>query len=347
MQHRPLLGEVLAGRQPRGVVPRLDDLSLRSAPEHDSYTSPHARYCGTSRSQASRVRRRPRAGRGLVPAGDGVERRRGARAGRVVRGAPPHGEGARRRADDRVPARRRRLRPADGDRARRAAASGTAAEPIRREGRDRARGPLVGARRRPRDASRRRREQGVRRRRLRSPRRGDAVVGRDRRRGARAPAHPRGHASLRAGARRARPAGRGRARPDARSTSRRAATRVRSRSRASTTGAASTARCASSRSRATSFPTTTPSSTTRARSSAGSRARLATDDHVLALAYVRVEVPRDASSPPRGAHRDAARLALPAPVAQGIERCPAEAEVACSNHAGRIAAKPHHAYVCS
>jgi hypothetical protein len=25
-----------------------------------------------------------------------------------------------------------------------------------------------------------------------------------------------------------------------------------------------------------------------------------------------------------------------APVAQGIERCPAEAEVACSNHAGRI-----------
>src|SRR5213593_358345 len=26
-----------------------------------------------------------------------------------------------------------------------------------------------------------------------------------------------------------------------------------------------------------------------------------------------------------------------APVAQGIERCPAEAEVACSNHAGRMA----------
>ena len=30
------------------------------------------------------------------------------------------------------------------------------------------------------------------------------------------------------------------------------------------------------------------------------------------------------------------RLAAPAPVAQGIERCPAEAEVACSNHAGRM-----------
>jgi hypothetical protein len=33
-----------------------------------------------------------------------------------------------------------------------------------------------------------------------------------------------------------------------------------------------------------------------------------------------------------------ARLSRPrAPVAQGIERCPAEAEVACSNHAGRMA----------
>jgi hypothetical protein len=31
----------------------------------------------------------------------------------------------------------------------------------------------------------------------------------------------------------------------------------------------------------------------------------------------------------------------PAPVAQGIERCPAEAEVACSNHAGRMA-RPNH-----
>ena len=33
-----------------------------------------------------------------------------------------------------------------------------------------------------------------------------------------------------------------------------------------------------------------------------------------------------------------ARLGRPAPVAQGIERCPAEAEVASSNLAGRIAA---------
>src|SRR5581483_6062652 len=37
--------------------------------------------------------------------------------------------------------------------------------------------------------------------------------------------------------------------------------------------------------------------------------------------------------------RRAATLAHRAPVAQGIERCPAEAEVACSNHAGRISCR--------
>ena len=47
--------------------------------------------------------------------------------------------------------------------------------------------------------------------------------------------------------------------------------------------------------------------------------------------------------------RDAARLGFPAPVAQGIERCPAEAEVASSNLAGRIMGKPcrHGAFVVS
>ena len=42
----------------------------------------------------------------------------------------------------------------------------------------------------------------------------------------------------------------------------------------------------------------------------------------------------------RGARRNPARLRLPAPVAQGIERCPAEAEVACSNLAGRTHENP-------
>ena len=60
-------------------------------------------------------------------------------------------------------------------------------------------------------------------------------------------------------------------------------------------------------------------------------------DGVTALAYVRVEVPRRCRAQPERARREAARLAVPAPVAQGIERCPAEAEAASSNLAGRMA----------
>ena len=48
----------------------------------------------------------------------------------------------------------------------------------------------------------------------------------------------------------------------------------------------------------------------------------------------RVEVPEDAELAV-GARSHPATLTLPAPVAQGIERCPAEAEVASSNLAGR------------
>src|SRR5581483_1363839 len=52
--------------------------------------------------------------------------------------------------------------------------------------------------------------------------------------------------------------------------------------------------------------------------------------------------PTTPSSPPRAAPRASsrlpARLGRRAPVAQGIERSPAEAEVACSNHAGRTRA---------
>ena len=56
---------------------------------------------------------------------------------------------------------------------------------------------------------------------------------------------------------------------------------------------------------------------------------------VLALAYVRREVAGRRGAPPGLPRGDAATLSLPAPVAQGIERCPAEAEVARSNRAGR------------
>ena len=56
-------------------------------------------------------------------------------------------------------------------------------------------------------------------------------------------------------------------------------------------------------------------------------------------ACARVRAPRGPGRrrpPPRLPRGDAATLSLPAPVAQGIERCPAEAEVARSNRAGRI-----------
>ncbi len=58
-------------------------------------------------------------------------------------------------------------------------------------------------------------------------------------------------------------------------------------------------------------------------------------DGIVALGYVRVEVPGDAVLRLGSALGEAARLAVPAPVAQGIERCPAEAEAASSNLAGR------------
>ena len=151
-----------------------------------------------------------------------------------------------------------------------------------------------------------------------------------RRRRARAAAHRGGHAGLGQRARRdasfpPRPGSTRRT-----SRSRRAATRARSRSRGCTTAATRTGGCACSRSRrrarATRF--------TLARKSVG---RVTSAVPGRALGYVRREVPDDAAlsiERPRGA----ATLAPPAPVAQGIERCPAEAEVASSNLAGRI---PH------
>src|SRR5436305_840554 len=46
-------------------------------------------------------------------------------------------------------------------------------------------------------------------------------------------------------------------------------------------------------------------------------------------------VAEDPAAPTRPARTRGYTVASQAPVAQGIERCPAEAEVACSNHAGR------------
>ena len=126
-----------------------------------------------------------------------------------------------------------------------------------------------------------------------------------------------------------------RASRSARSASRRGAIPARSRWHGCTTAATRIAACASSSSRETTFPRTTRSSRSTARSSGGSRAPSPTASRVLALAYVRREVPDDAVLLHGSTLGDTATLSLPAPVAQGIERCPAEAEVARSNRAGR------------
>ena len=121
----------------------------------------------------------------------------------------------------------------------------------------------------------------------------------------------------------------------ARSASRRAATRARNRSRGSITAAMRTAACACWRSRATSRRHTTPRS--RYDGKPVGRVTSAVPDRqtrVAALAYVRREVPADASLDVSAAAATQLDV-LPAPVAQGIERCPAEAEVARSNRAGR------------
>ena len=70
---------------------------------------------------------------------------------------------------------------------------------------------------------------------------------------------------------------------------------------------------------------------TRASRSAASRARAPTG---VALAYVRVEA--GGAEVEVGRQQARGYTDPPAPVAQGIERCPAEAEVAGSNLAGRI-----------
>ena len=113
------------------------------------------------------------------------------------------------------------------------------------------------------------------------------------------------------------------------SRSRRAATPARSRSRACTTAATRTGGCGCSRSRARARAT---------RSLHGEKVvgRVTSAVPGRALGYVRREVSDDADPRDRR-RRGAATLAPPAPVAQGIERCPAEAEVASSNLAGRIA----------
>ena len=214
------------------------------------------------------------------------------------------------------------------------------AKPLRRQGRVELEEHESAARRRARDACRRDREPRARRRRLRGARRGASQLARDRRRTSssclriRAGRRASGASSTIASCR-PRPGS-----TSERSTSRRAATRARSRSRASTTAAAS---IAPARARARRRRASRIRRRARARRE-GRRPRDERDPRWRRTSWrSRTSASRFPQTPRSGSETaavSAARLALPAPVAQGIERCPAEAEVASSNLAGRTHRNP-------
>ena len=161
---------------------------------------------------------------------------------------------------------------------------------------------VLGARRRHSDGGLRRACRG-------SPRRGGRAV--DRRRRARAPTRTRGDASLRPGDRRSR-ASRG-------SRARRARRRLRegvlsgpgADSAPALQGSREPDAARSSGSTARSYPSTTRSSSSKARSSGASRAPHLTKNGIVALGYVRVEVPGDAVL--RLGTRSVRQLDLPSP----------------------------------
>ena len=320
-----------------GSYPAAQHLLLGLAPEH-------APTLDRVSAQALQAAIRPRAyvgghgqGRSVVPPAHGLERRRGARPGRGVPGTAADREGAADRAADRAPARRRRLPHPHRAVARRAGRGRADPVPVRREVRDRGRGarlddrprrpasgrldPDPGLRRPGLRADRRRRRAGRRR----SPTRSSSGSGSS-------PARRPGGASSTTACCRPRRGSR-----STRSASRRAATRARSPSPASTTAAIPNRGLRVLELEGGELPgLRRRARRSTARRSAGSRARSRTASGVLALAYVRREVPEDAVLSHGSRAGDTATLTLPAPVAQGIERCPAEAEVARSNRAGRI-----------
>ena len=323
MEHRPLLGQVLAGRQPRRVVSAPPHLPLGPRPEHGAYTSPDG-------SVATKAYVRPRAyvrvqgpGRGRLAAADGLERRA---RGAGVRGAAADAEGARDRAARRLAARRGRLPAPHRARARR----------------DRARAPDADADRgdAARSSSRSTPPPIVLGRPTAGSRRATTASRRSRCSTRRSTAAPPDEEleRLRILARTPR-WGReiDEARPSGRGGPRRARDLVHegllpgpgADRAAALTAATRTARCACSRSTAAA-----PGGDEVRLGEQGGRPR-----------HERRARPRARLRPRRGAGRRRARgrgppraatLTRPAPVAQGIERCPAEAEVASSNLAGRI-----------
>ena len=305
MQHGPLLGQVLTGRggargrtRARGASPAA--LGAEQAPLPrlvgvEIVTTPAA----VGRRPRAFVRVRGRAGRRL-PQPDGLERCPGSRAGSIVRGAPldSQGQGDRRRCASvrRGPEDFLLLtEPELGEIAPRRPSSPASASPraARSSRRSTTSYLLLGPESVPPPDGARRGE-----RRLRASPPFEIVGGRlpggvaelDEE-PARAPAHPGGNASLRERDRRPRPAGRGGAR-QARGQlhqgllPRAGARRPPALPRASEPGAAESSRSTHRR-----RPSRGRRSSTARRRSGGSRARSVVDGAVIALGYVRVEVP--------------------------------------------------------
>ena len=137
MQHRPLLGQVLPGRQPRGVVARVGDLFLGSGAEHARPRLVRDACCG----KVTRLRRRPRARCGGFPPADALQRRHPG----ALRRAAADREGEDRRAAPHPPPRRRGLPAPDRAGARRGRPHDAPAGEVRRQVRDRAGRAQVGA----------------------------------------------------------------------------------------------------------------------------------------------------------------------------------------------------------
>ena len=273
MEHGPLVRQVLAGRQPRGVVARRAGPCPRPStgrgPSRPYTSQRDFRDFTGGRAPAARLRARLRAARRGLSAAHAVERRGRARPRPDVRGAAPDGQGPADRAGaGSSGARPRGLPAADGAGARRAAAPRARA--------DGASPP--GARSSRRSTSRTcpsaatgpglpTAELGVPAVEvLDEPEPADAVaLAPDELERLRIRARD---AALGARARRPGAAGGGGTDRDARSASRRAAIRGRSRSRGSTTAGTRTAGCACSSSKAPSCRRSTRRSTWTASPSA-------------------------------------------------------------------------------
>ena len=324
MQHRPLVGQVLPGRQPGRVVARppapfVSALLLNTAATLVSVVDHDVTGRRAGRGPTSSVRgpgRRRRTCERMVS--NDVEAL--ARA-RLVRGAAAHREGARDRSADRAAARRRRLPAPDRARAGRAASAATLlrcrfAAKCAIEAEQHVSMLVLGAEAELVLINQLARvpnlDYGLPAYELLDavpPHGAEPIEADELERLRIRRAHARSGSRSTSASCPRRPVSR-----SARSASRRAATRGRSRSRGSTTAATRTAGCASSRSTATAPPDVRHGADARREDGRPRHERGLGPRHgVLALAYVRREVPDDAVLTAGLGVRHTARLSSPRP----------------------------------